>query len=99
VSGFPEAISAPDFLAEMTEDERLGPALVAYDRKADTIDIFGGESRFSRADPYWIPGKDLATIGGVLHWVAHLSEKSWAHTYKFWTAFADAVEARNRAHP
>ena len=64
-------IGAAELLA--SPDNALEP-MVRIDWEAKTIDVFGGDSGYTRDDPYWIAFRDVTEHW----WLFQLAEKNWA---------------------
>lgn len=54
-------------------DNELEP-MVRISWEAKTIDVFGGDSGYTRDDPYWIAFRDVTEHW----WLFQLAEKNWA---------------------
>lgn len=54
--------------------------LVHYDAKSKTIDIHPGKSDccgWTKTNPYWIALDRIDTPMKLMHWVHHISQKTW----------------------
>ena len=50
---------------------------VRFDNKSRTFDFFGGNSRYTTKNPYWINLNLTDTYPKLIGWLMHLSEKAW----------------------
>jgi len=66
-------ISGAELLETMNHADPKDP-VVKIDWEAKTIDVFGGDSGYTRDDPYWIAFRDVTEHW----WLFQLAEKNWA---------------------
>lgn len=64
---------------------------VRVNRRTKTIDLFGGESPYSRSGPYSICFERVRTPADLADWMAHVGAKRWARSPAFLRSFGQAL--------
>ena len=81
-----------ELVAIRASDIQIPPAPTAkINWRAKTIDVFGGESGYTRSAPYSIRFDQVRTPADLANWMAHVGAKRWARSPAFLRSFGQAM--------
>jgi hypothetical protein len=82
----------PEFdVYPLSEVERKPDPVVRYNRKDDTVDIFGGTTNYTEENPYFLDRRHFDSPSSALKAMAHVAPKRWVGTEGFLYALAEAL--------
>lgn len=87
----------PELLAQAEEIRDLDLAEVRYDSEKGRVEIFGGGSGYSEAEPFSIHADRITTVGDVATWMAEIASKPWNYDEGFLERCGQALTSAYRA--